>query len=386
MQELITPNWHVVILHYPIVLVTLGFLLELGGGRRPDSPVRRAGRWMLLFGAILAIPTATSGIYALRDVMIPGALALHLDWPALTQQCKLTPEQWGFIRAHLLYNSIGSALLLLLVCTYVGSSNRGRRSIYGLCLFALLLAFAAFMYGAWNGGELVYRCATAVVPPSATEGEHGIEFYLPPLQLHVILAGLVVSMAALAAALSIRRWNVAREALEAPVEHAAVVTPTDPQLRSLPAEPLPHIKPGSVVPPTTCPGLHVVAGRTWIAGTVLGLLAAVCGVWSVAGGFTPDALRSAYEETMRPEHRRLLVHVVCGLALVLLPLIAAGAVRFAPRRLGLLVLPCILLFAIAAWQVWLGITLLYDSPRGPWLSFNTTSSVLPVVRPAEGRR
>ena len=68
-DELIQPNLHIAIVHFPIALLVVGVLLETFsflGWRR--STLRVAARWMILLGAVLSAPTATSGIYALSDV------------------------------------------------------------------------------------------------------------------------------------------------------------------------------------------------------------------------------------------------------------------------------------------------------------------------------
>src|SRR5262245_39480408 len=110
MMEFINPNWHVVMLHYPIALVTLGVLIELFSSRRPDSTARRSGRWMLLFGGLLAVPAATAGIYAFRDVVARGAIDLSQTWSSVAAQSGWTDEQWHLMRNHILYNSIGTVL------------------------------------------------------------------------------------------------------------------------------------------------------------------------------------------------------------------------------------------------------------------------------------
>ena len=50
-NELIHPNWHVVLVHYLIALLTLGLAIELLSFLYRRSTLRTAGRWMLLIGA-----------------------------------------------------------------------------------------------------------------------------------------------------------------------------------------------------------------------------------------------------------------------------------------------------------------------------------------------
>jgi uncharacterized membrane protein len=62
-HELVNPNLHVVLVHFPIALLVIGTLIELFSflGWR-TSGFRIAGRWMIGLGALLAIPTSLSGI------------------------------------------------------------------------------------------------------------------------------------------------------------------------------------------------------------------------------------------------------------------------------------------------------------------------------------
>jgi uncharacterized membrane protein len=69
MREFIIPNWHVILIHYPLALLTVGTLIEIFSFLWRRSGFRAAGRGMILIGALCAIPAATSGIYAARQVL-----------------------------------------------------------------------------------------------------------------------------------------------------------------------------------------------------------------------------------------------------------------------------------------------------------------------------
>ena len=71
MREYITPNWHAVLVHAPLGLLSVGIFIEVFSFLWRRSTVRTAGRWMVLLGAITAVPALTSGIYAYRDAMSP---------------------------------------------------------------------------------------------------------------------------------------------------------------------------------------------------------------------------------------------------------------------------------------------------------------------------
>src|SRR3954471_1276956 len=88
-REYITPNWHAVLIHAPLGLLSVGIAMEvLGLFLWRKSAARMAARWMILLGAITAVPAVTSGIYAYRDVINPNITAdFNFDekWYQLTE-------------------------------------------------------------------------------------------------------------------------------------------------------------------------------------------------------------------------------------------------------------------------------------------------------------
>ena len=53
-KEFINPNWHVILIHYPLGVFMLGLLLEVAFLIfRYQGAVRIAARWMIVLGALL---------------------------------------------------------------------------------------------------------------------------------------------------------------------------------------------------------------------------------------------------------------------------------------------------------------------------------------------
>ena len=50
-ETFIHPNFHVILIHYPLGLLTLGVLIETLCAVWRHPSLRSAGRWMLLLGA-----------------------------------------------------------------------------------------------------------------------------------------------------------------------------------------------------------------------------------------------------------------------------------------------------------------------------------------------
>ena len=67
-KEFINPNWHVLLIHYPLGVFVLGMVVELFSLLYRGTSLRAAGRWMILIGALSAVPTALTGIYAFANV------------------------------------------------------------------------------------------------------------------------------------------------------------------------------------------------------------------------------------------------------------------------------------------------------------------------------
>ncbi|MGH7213822.1 MAG: DUF2231 domain-containing protein, partial [Tepidisphaeraceae bacterium] len=221
-HEFINPNLHVVLVHYPIALLVLGTLIELLSFLWRRSGLGAAGRWMILLGALSSIPTATSGIYAARDVMSDES---DLQYHDLARASKLSDAQHEFLEHHIWYNGSATVLSVLVVVTWLGSSDRTRSRLHIPLLLLLVIACGLVAVGAWHGGEMVYRYATGVErAPALAEahptgekveeqypGQERVEYIFPPMQIHVIGAGIVVAMAMGSMGLSLRAASVARE-------------------------------------------------------------------------------------------------------------------------------------------------------------------------------
>src|SRR3954468_9596974 len=67
--QLVNPNLHVILIHFPIALLIAGTLIEVFAWLWRRSGFLAAGRWMLLIGGLAMIPSATAGMYAARQAM-----------------------------------------------------------------------------------------------------------------------------------------------------------------------------------------------------------------------------------------------------------------------------------------------------------------------------
>jgi uncharacterized membrane protein len=356
--EFINPNWHIILIHYPLGLFIVGVLIELFSFLWRRSGFRAAGRWMILIGALSMIPTVTTGLYALNDVILmhTEAGSEYLSWHDRALASPLTQDQWWMLQWHLWLQIAATGAAVIAVVSWLGGSDNWRHRFYYPTLLLLLISVGLMVAGSWYSGEAIYRhgVGTETSETTHTDDHTGPEFFAPPVELHVTLVGFAMALVMASLGLSLRAAAVARAAertIEAPPAHP------DDQVDSL----MRSIKPDVIVADMA----HTVpAARFWLVSALLLLLAAGAGVWylaSDAGTWKADQLWKMIAE----DTPRRLAHVVLGVSLVVLTLVLEGVARWAPRKRGLLLLVALLLVIVTAAQIWMGAFLLYDSPQGP---------------------
>ncbi len=449
-QDFINPNWHIIFIHYPLGLLAIGILIELFSFFWRRSGFRAAGRWMILLGALLSIPTALLGLFALVDVARLNNPQAHSHWNDLIAASPLTTrhdgQAWEMLVNHLWYQVAATLVFVFVVITWLGCSDLWRKRLHVPLLVLLLAGSAAMFIGAWYGGESVYRhgvgvqrqtvhtgeawatgeeemarrdsgrAAAATTQPATTqpasarrepqvpvaaeqqtgiEASHkSLEYYVMPLQLHVMLAGVAVALALAALGQSIRRVSEARpQGLDAglPGEGEAVAEVREPlgmtaeqmrdeegQLRVDTSDEV-----GADTDIRIAQGRRSPAGRFWLLAALVAAATSLSGLWALAS--EANAVAVAQQEGVSvisylrglvtsaelngSIFNRRFLHVLTGSGIILLPLVLAGLVRWAPRaRLWLWILAILLLLAVAV-QVWLGILLLFDRPDGPVTGF-----------------
>lgn len=411
--QLVNPNLHIALVHFPIALLIVGMLIELFsflGWRR--SGFRTAGRWMIFLGVLSGIPTALAGLYAMNDLVrrgLPeGIIGAH--WADALAASALVKDSraWAMMQLHGWINAGVTAVLTIAVVLWAGGSDLFRRFMYVPVMMLLLLGIAGISVSAWYGGEMVYRQGVGVLGTEklpardvepivvvdaslsttapATQSTTGpsfrrtLTFYLPPMQTHMILAGFAIAMAMGATAASFRRASVLADIdQDAPLRQAHATdysTAFGGPPGSYPTE-----RGGGrefFAPPGVRAELiddSVPGGRFWLLTFLLALLTALVGVWvfTRSVGIPPaDLIRDAqtlWRDDIYPNRRRLF-HILAGSAIVLLPLLLALIARFAPRQKVIMFIIALWLLAAVAAQVWLGTLLLWDGPSGPWNSFH----------------
>jgi uncharacterized membrane protein len=158
-KEFINPNWHVLLIHYPLGVFVLGMVIELFSFLYRGTTLRAAGRWMILLGALSAVPTALSGIYAFANVarmdLPQGVSNADQPWHEVWSQTQLNAEQKEHLGRHAWSQAIATGVCALLATLALGCSDEWRRKLYIPILLGLLFGLVAMLWGAWHGGEMV---------------------------------------------------------------------------------------------------------------------------------------------------------------------------------------------------------------------------------------
>ena len=389
LAELVAPNLHVALIHYPLALLAAGVLVELFSFLWPRSSFRTAGRWMILLGALSGVPAAFSGIYALRAVARVDLAVEGRTWADVKAASPVLsdPQVWRELTTHTLYQSIATGVAAIAAVAWLGMGDPARRASRLPVLLVLVLSLAGMMVGAWFSGEAIYKHGTGVERGwPATPADTGmppfsrVEGWFPPVELHLIAAGTTVAIAMAAVGLSFRKLAVTADPFLPVVD--------DHGSADLARSFNPSLEVAAVPPP-------MIAGRFWLLAFVVAASTSLGGWWvltrsaSVLETTNHDWAKVPAElwHQVKPDFahgekvNRRLAHLVAGGTIILLPLVLAGLSRWAPRRrLPLAVLTLILAGAVAG-QVWFGVLLLYDGPLGPinhWQQPSSEAAPLPT--------
>ena len=383
MREFIIPNYHVILIHYPLALLTVGTLIEIFSFLWRRSGFRAAGRWMILIGALSAIPAATSGIYAARDVLSDEMM---LKWSEIKQTSKFngphTAEKWDELRDHVILNSAATGTFALIVVAWIGCSDRWRARLHFPFVILLLVGLGLLTSGAWHGGEMIYRHGISVETDQPAFAEHlepgaapthnwqdKLEAYVPPMQAHIMLAGWTVALALASLGLAIRAITATRPRADWDIAHPGdldLAEALNERTGEIGMPPAQREITTSELPTADTPVKIVPAARFWLVTTLIALLTAVAGVWTMGIWNMKEMLKELQES----DHNRAMAHVIVGVTIVVLTLILAILARWAKRNKPMLAIFALLMILALAAQVWLGIQMLFDTTGGSLTRFN----------------
>jgi uncharacterized membrane protein len=140
------PNWHPLVVHFPIALVlsATGLLLAARWVRSESLAASAAlvGTWNLCLGAAAALAALATGLSAVLGLdvneAVRQAISQHLKWAMFT------------------------TLLLVLLAVWRGAGSASRSRPSWLFLIVLIAASAALAFTAYRGGKNVYEYGVGV--------------------------------------------------------------------------------------------------------------------------------------------------------------------------------------------------------------------------------
>lgn len=364
--QLINPNWHVMFVHFPMALLSMGVLIELFAFLWRNSRVRVAARWMILIGALWCVPTILTGVYAYQDAVREASTAsMGEPWRNIVAECRWSAAQWEFMNDHLTWAIVGGCVFVIGAVKWIAIPDAWRRKFHWAFVLWMVIGLAILTMAAWHAGEGIFRYGTAVkhnyaaLPkPSLDTWEQKLDYLLPRDQMHVFAAGLAIAVALLALGLTIRRWS---EMAAPELKPAEPWVPSDP---ASPTAPPPTVVPESAVCTGEPPPCPVFPARFWLIAAVLALLTAAGGLWLSRVIVIPK-LFTQLDRDWKHDKLRRLVHVIFGVSIFALLAILSLLTRLAPRsRILIGVAGGLLLIAVAV-QMWIGVLLLYDDDEGP---------------------
>jgi uncharacterized membrane protein len=140
------PNWHPLVVHFPIALVlSATALLLMARLLRSESLAATAatvGTWNLCLGAAAALFALATGLGAVLDLNVSAvarqAISAHLKWAMFT------------------------TLLLVLLAVWRGAGTASRSRPSWLFLVVLIVASVALIFTGYRGGKNVYEYGVGV--------------------------------------------------------------------------------------------------------------------------------------------------------------------------------------------------------------------------------
>ncbi len=374
---IVNPNLHAALVHFPVALIIVGVLMEvLSVLFWRKSAVRAGGRWMIVLGILCAIPTLTTGMYALRQTANPG-VPYGEHWDTIASSSSWTDAQWDDLVDHIRFAASGAILLVLGIVVWIAGTDNARRNMYLLGIVVLVVGAVLVGIGAFHGGELVFEHGTGVKLPEAAAVSPGagklavpsptaalpdIDASFSSLEIHLLLAGCAIAVIAAAIGLSIRLSNVtwenrfAEEKAIAAGYRPAGKMGQDSNLLSIPV---------------------IYPGAFWILALVLLLVTATVGL-SVMSVSTPGELMSALRQKQQNDEWRPVLHIYYGLSIIGLAAILGMVMKVWPRRRLIMGMLCTLMLIAIVCQAWTGTLMLFDGQSGPILRFNRALANRPV--------
>jgi len=154
MPEII-PNWHPMLVHYPIALLSIATLLFIIGKAANKPSLIKAAHFNLWIGAIISIGTVAAGLYAASTVAHDAASHIQM----------MNHRNWA----------IPTAIGFVALAAWSAWRYRKTFNVSWIFVGLMLIGTGALSATGFKGAELVYRHGTGVMslPESSGKGHSG---------------------------------------------------------------------------------------------------------------------------------------------------------------------------------------------------------------------
>jgi uncharacterized membrane protein len=142
------PNFHPLVIHFPIVLVLTAAVVDLVDVAFERSAwLKAATTTLYVTGALSLIVAYVTGLQASETVLIPG-----MAYPVITEH-----RQWALVT--MAYCIVVAALRLVVLRGEKGRSRRRRMALLAIGLVSVVLV----QQTAERGARLVYQYGTGII-------------------------------------------------------------------------------------------------------------------------------------------------------------------------------------------------------------------------------
>ena len=151
----IIPNYHPILVHFTIGLLSISALLYLAGSVFKKENLLVVARWNLWIGAVLTIGTVIAGFDAYNSVAHDAeshmAMTDHKNW------------------------ALPTAGIFVVLALWAVWKQRGAKTVSPVFVVIIVLASGLLAATGYKGGEVVYRHGTGVMrmPEIQGDGGHG---------------------------------------------------------------------------------------------------------------------------------------------------------------------------------------------------------------------
>ncbi len=149
----IIPNWHPLLVHFTIGLLSISVLMYLAGFIFKKPHLLLIGRWNLWIGAFLTIGTILAGLDAYNsvahDALSHAAMTDHKKWALPTGGVFILLALWSLWK------------------------HRGAKTVHPVFVLIMVLAAISLAITGYKGAEVVYRHGAGVMRMPMVMGDGG---------------------------------------------------------------------------------------------------------------------------------------------------------------------------------------------------------------------